>query len=100
MNIANDKIHRMINAAISAIPDRIHISAVMGPDRWQPIPKIRYAVWYSLRYDHKWTYARIGKIFNRDHQVIYYGIKRAKAFLDMEPEGEVADILKAIREAK
>ena len=100
MNISNDMIRRMVNAAIAAVPDKVHISAVMGPDRWQPVPQMRYAIWYSLRYDHGWTYARIGKIFNRDHQVIYYGIKRAEALLEAKPEGEFANILESVRGVK
>jgi chromosomal replication initiation ATPase DnaA len=51
------------------------IDDVIRQNRKRPLPQIRWEVWYTCKHDLGLGRTAIGKIFNRDPQTIYHGIK-------------------------
>ena len=66
------------------------VDDLIRQNRKRPLPQIRWEIWYTCKHDLGLGRTAIGKIFSRDPQTIYHGIKsqekkihRAKRFQAM-----------------
>jgi len=51
------------------------VDDLIRQNRKRPLPQIRWEIWYACKHDLGLGRTAIGKIFKRDPQTVYHGIK-------------------------
>lgn len=56
----------------------VDVRDVVGPSRKRKHARARFEAMHHMREVHKWTYARIGRLFGRDHTTVINAVRRWK----------------------
>lgn len=75
----------------------VHPRDLVGPYRFNFLMLPRFALYKALRM-RGWSFPQIGRLLNRDHSTIIYGVSRADYYMERDP-GYAAKV-KALAELK
>ena len=59
---------------------RVREQDILGDSRWQDIVDIRHVYWFLL-FREGFTWSQIGRICDRNHATIIYGVRRVEGLL-------------------
>lgn len=66
--------------------------AMLSKSRKREVCAARNMIWVLLHRKHYWSYARIGRVFNRDHATVVQGIRRTDLYAKVPSYDEEKEI--------
>lgn len=87
----------LVQALVHLASQQSGLSAavLMSHDRRPSVTYVRAAIYLVLR-ERTWTYVDISRAFSRDHATVFHGVKRAEAWVRVDPD--FMDLVEPLRQ--